>query len=574
MDILLDKLGLTEKPPLTEEPTLERISQCLSGTRADLLSDAKKWIDSNSSNILWILGSPGAGKTSFAFTIVNSLSRQQVVSFFSQGRAADPRTIWPSIARQLAELDRGIRFDLLEALKLDRRYSGGVSIKDQFRTLIYEPLKRHYPADSNPFWRVFVLIDAFVEGDRQNEKDWDDFMSTIIEWQERFKFSRACKLIIVGQNEADYTDKLGETCHTLVLGPAKNADIRLFFEAEFREAFGDRGPGWEAINRLTDYASGSFAWASTVAGTMTRHPGPKYLQLGKILEEMSTRDSGDRDTVGDLCAQILFMSLRNLGLETRGCNCTSLVLASLVLLKDSFSKEVLLVLLAPFDADEVKGRALSSRSIRPSPAKLHDAIESLGTLIVADVENNNTFRVCHRSFSDFLLDELRVRNSVANLLDNSNVTKSERESIMNTFSLSRQHALLAERCLFLLTDSNLNKSYYGSEKREEVGPAFAYARNYWIYHSREAGAEYHKSNPKNPKNFPKLQGYTVLWLGLLGSSSSLDVDETIERLASPGSVPLTLAAIQDSLISHITSTITDVSCKQIQSMSHHRLICL
>ncbi|KLO15466.1 hypothetical protein SCHPADRAFT_938701 [Schizopora paradoxa] len=545
---------------------------CLPGTQAKYFSECQEWVARDDiSNVLWISGVPGSGKTAFVSTIARDSSRYKCAKVFVR-QGTNPRTIWSSIAYQLAMLDRGIKHDLLRT-SLPGTNSvivEGASIEDQFRLLICEPLKRHFLA--NPLsWRIVVVIDAPDKCDRRNSEEWHRFFDTITLW--RKELSHSCKLIVTTDKHDSTTPITLEGCHSLDLR-AEKKDIQSFFAEKLRTACSPP-PENSQINKdrfaqLADYAYGSFARASAIVDIIQpRRSEADRTQLSEVLAGVCSGATGNKGLFEELYAQILLESLRGLGFDTQGCNSLSLVLASLVLLKAELQREELLKLLAPDSVERNSDDNKLEFGSRPPPQapSVEAALESLGYLVDYndDEVNDENFRVFRRGFLDFLLDESRVRSLVAKFLGEEAAPKQE--LLIATFSISRQHALLAERCLSLLNDSNLHTVYDPEKSREGVRTASTYACDYWIYHLHGAGADYYKNSTSHKanqgskylENFPKLEDHIFLWLNLLGSSGSfhVELEETIERLAYTGSVPSTLTAIQDNIISHITSEVSE-----------------
>lgn len=163
---------------------------------ADDESPDSECADDKLLNMLWISGAPGAGKSALASTIISKLLNHKCATFFIKRGATNPRTIWPSIARQLADLDRGVKLDLLKLLSGDAGYAypQGASVEDQFRQLICEPLKRNFADGPTSSRRIVIIIDALDECNKSNQGDWRAFLDTIVKWSN--VLPTACKLVV------------------------------------------------------------------------------------------------------------------------------------------------------------------------------------------------------------------------------------------------------------------------------------------------------------------------------------------------------------------------------------------
>ncbi len=121
---------------------------CLNGTRVNILREVKDWLqDSKSENILWIVGAPGAGKSTIATTIAEKLA--DTVPFCSKffckrdvENLRDPRRIWRTLAYNLASKHDGVKAALMATL-IDKRIGDPleISVCKQFENLIKSPLE-------------------------------------------------------------------------------------------------------------------------------------------------------------------------------------------------------------------------------------------------------------------------------------------------------------------------------------------------------------------------------------------------------------------------------------------------
>jgi hypothetical protein len=89
----------------------------LSGTREGVINEIKSWLkDDNQPNILWIRGSPGAGKTTISSSIA---AKHRCARFFFQRDVAslrDPGFVWRTIAmfdHYPSAAGSGLRYDII-----------------------------------------------------------------------------------------------------------------------------------------------------------------------------------------------------------------------------------------------------------------------------------------------------------------------------------------------------------------------------------------------------------------------------------------------------------------------------
>ena len=142
---------------------------CMEGTRGTLLNQLLAWAanESDTSNIYWIHGLPGIGKTSLAHSICEKLHNTQRLAgaFFCQrddANMSEIRNILPTLISQLAENFSPFRSIVADRLRNDP-YLTSKSMKDSLFLDFVCNLPRH------PKHVLVFVIDALDEcGDDQN----------------------------------------------------------------------------------------------------------------------------------------------------------------------------------------------------------------------------------------------------------------------------------------------------------------------------------------------------------------------------------------------------------------------
>src|SRR5258706_15784646 len=142
---------------------------CMEGTRETLLNEITAWAanESDTSNLYWIHGLPGIGKTSLAHSICEKLHNEQRLAgaFFCKRDDADMseiRNILPTLITKLAEIFSSFRSIVADRLRSDPNLTSR-SMKDSLFLDFICNLPRH------PKHALVFIIDALDEcGDDRN----------------------------------------------------------------------------------------------------------------------------------------------------------------------------------------------------------------------------------------------------------------------------------------------------------------------------------------------------------------------------------------------------------------------
>jgi len=186
----VDHTSQSEKILATLKP-VERagyyISQCMKGTREDIFKKIDQWLDDvDAPIVLWLSGSPGAGKLTIASSLVSRLTRRGRLGssfFFRRGDVtlSDPAVLWRTVAYDLANSNPTFAKILIrEQRKVDPRRS---DIASHSQHLIQEPLTesyRHSPSSTIPV----ILVDALDEcdSDRSQAPQRKVLLDTLTQW--------------------------------------------------------------------------------------------------------------------------------------------------------------------------------------------------------------------------------------------------------------------------------------------------------------------------------------------------------------------------------------------------------
>jgi NACHT domain len=366
------------------------ISPCMDGTRERIFDEIGRWLDdtTDAPNILWITGSPGAGKSAVASSMVSklSMSRRLGTSFFfrrEEVMLSDPAALWRTIAYNLAYRDVTFREMVIKALNEKAVDPDWPAIDLHYKFLIEEPFTETY-ANSAPKDIPIIVIDALDEC--SNHSHGQALLDTFVQWS---RLSKKFKLIVTGRDDR-MPEPFRAACKQVVLRTGvdvdaqANNDIRRFFENRFSELSSSsftEWPGEQTLQILTERAAGLFIWAETVIKFLDQDMPNNQLDL--ILNGTSVVG----DNLTKLYRQILLMGFQHIK-SLQSLESCRLVISAIVLTK------------TPLHRDDLhKFVSLPRPSIMFVLKKLSSVI-SIGT-------TDKRIRINHLSFSEFLCDPQR-----------------------------------------------------------------------------------------------------------------------------------------------------------------------
>jgi hypothetical protein len=291
----LDKLepqGLVRGRPTAE---------CMDGTREDIMAKIDEWCDDlgASSNILWISGFPGVGKSAIARKLATRLkfSHRFGSSFFFQRELAavqTPINLWRTLAFDLSREYPSARSAIITKLKDGEIDLENTDAGELFRSLVEGPLK--HSADI-PLGRLpVVVIDAMDECgglDGPRSKHRTILLQSMKAWT---RLGPRFKLVVTSRPEDDITRALSAISHRIELdsgenvSPSSSRDIHSFLCREFARIAnkypGSLSPAWpgaEVIEGFTKRSAGLFIYADTLIKFVDE--GQPEEQLESILLE-------------------------------------------------------------------------------------------------------------------------------------------------------------------------------------------------------------------------------------------------------------------------------------------------
>ncbi|KAF7970394.1 hypothetical protein HWV62_24266 [Athelia sp. TMB] len=243
---------------------------CLSGTRVSLLSAIGAWARlRDSQSIFWLNGVAGSGKSAIAHTVARSLREAGFLIsafFFSRDAASrnNPRFIFSTIARDLANLHSGIAEEIATALEKEPALPSA-SLSRQFDAFILKPSSHH--SSDQP---IVVVIDAL---DESIQNDRDTTLLAILR-DETKKLPANFRILVTSRPTIEIEQFLSENAHiksySLDIYSSENKqDITKYVDAQLcsdmiRSNVGTDWPGEEAIRELERLSGGLFIWIATI----------------------------------------------------------------------------------------------------------------------------------------------------------------------------------------------------------------------------------------------------------------------------------------------------------------------
>ncbi len=441
-------------------------------------------MDFKQPNIAWIFGPPGAGKSAIATTLVRDFSGMLLCAKFSAKRdiadRGDPKRVWRTLAYSLAGLHIGLKGSIMQALiDIERSHNSQItSVADQFRDLIVKTMQ------DQRYLSVVVVIDALDECFTEKNEDWRVLLQTIAGWT---NLPWSFRLVVTSRDIPDIRSVLAKVSYPISITTGNEtsieakSDIRLFFQRKFAivaKDFTDMSldwPGKEVVQKLTEYAAGSFIWAKMVVELVGKL-GPQAVD--RIEDILGGIELGSVELLYNLYAKMLFDVFAQLDEKERSTSRS--VLAAIVLAKDPLRKGDLVDLLSSIDSPV----DVTRRSVE-------DTLDQLSCII--SVDDNQLLRIPHKSFSDFFLDHRRSSTAMRHFVP------EDQKRCSYLINHEGDSATMAIKCLHLMTSSltfnacSIKTSHCLNDDipdlaaliSENISTALIYSCRFWAVHFRD-----------------------------------------------------------------------------------------
>ncbi len=444
--------------------------KCLEGTRRDVLRMVWEWASLGDSNVFWVHGAAGSGKSTVAASVALMLDSNLAGSFFCKRDLEDQRKATNVIPTLVFRLAKALpSFGRHVANVIEREGNVGSSVIWQFEELLLGPLKLledQKDAIQNHVWVIDALDECYPQAQRELLIKKLSTLHEVAPWLKIFMSSRpyehihvAFKQSIHPITEVDMKDLLNTPM-----------DIEIYMEdclgkiAQHQQ----RGPYYlwlsdESKGVLLAKASKLFVWVSTMH---------KYLmnaaEFEASLHIILKAKSDSNDEFGDLY-----------GLYSTVLMATD---AAQFASNRSFIGKILRAIVS-----------ISRHSVLPPDAlaylldaniqDVNRALANLEAVIYIDENDKNNIRVHHPSFLDYIENNCHPK-----------------EFQYSDISLN---AAITGRCLSTLSDSlkfnicGLETSYVANKDINDLGikiqknisPILRYASLYWVQHMQDGSEQ-------------------------------------------------------------------------------------
>jgi hypothetical protein len=470
----LDRLNLVPAAAHDSYETSRQRTSCFEGTRARLLDDTMSWINSEKQTqpIYILYGIAGIGKSTVAKTLAERTAKYKVLGasfFFSRDEDNRKTAKWffSVLAYHLARYDEDCARCINHALQLDPD-AAGRDIRAQCDSLIAKPLQ-HVMKKGKP---VLIVIDALDECDEDGAEAILTLLAHNIPQMPRLR------VFITARPEQHLQAALDEyrdhkQFHMQDIEQSVvEADIQLYLsfrlsEKEVRKALPRlRPPPWqpteEQMRMLVGMSGKLFIIASTAADFIlkSKHVAPAK-RIATLLDGVSPKDfSGSKQPLMDDIYTRIIRAAQPDPIDDWIHQFQTFV-GAIVVLQDPLPCDVLAQLL---DVD------------------VNDIIGTLSNLhsFLAPSEMDQTYRVHHKSFPDFICDRDRCKKHIGS------------EFYIDP---ALHHMRIAERCLRIMdhnlkfnicdldnTEQHKDRDQLDDRVRDSISPHLAYACAYWASH--------------------------------------------------------------------------------------------
>ncbi|GKZ76439.1 hypothetical protein AnigIFM56816_006703 [Aspergillus niger] len=377
---------------------------CHEDTRKKILREIQKWAKSSDGNcIFWLRGMAGTGKSTIARTAAKKFNDQLLLGasfFFSRSNAdrADPDKLFPTLARQLADVLPGFAAHLKDSIQRKHDVTQQ-SLDQQWRSLLLEPLS--VLSDSFPHPMVLVLvIDALDEC--QNGRIYAQSIIKVLATARTLKKIRL-RIFVTSRPEDNLADgftQIPSTTYYDVMidhdgDRTTKRDIRIFLEDKLsdiatRKQANEAWPGKEKTEKLIEECGRLFIAAAT-ACRLLEDTGFLNDTLDLLL---NTKQHGSltRD-IDEMYTLVLEQAITKRGSDSiHLIPLFQLVVGSVITMPEALPLRKLAMLL------------------REPCDKIRMMLKNLTSVLVVPEDDDSQVSLFHLSFRDYLVDPNRCKD--------------------------------------------------------------------------------------------------------------------------------------------------------------------
>ncbi|PWY83871.1 WD40 repeat-like protein [Aspergillus sclerotioniger CBS 115572] len=369
-------------------------SQCLSGTRVDLLQTIEDWADNpNGRPLFWLNGMAGTGKSTISRTVSKIMNKRGLLGasfFFKRGETdrGNSAMLCPTLLHQLVRVLPQLNAGLGDAVK-----SARATIPIQFEELLFKPLANVNMSNGQRF-PLIVVIDALDEC--VDLKNIQFLLQLLPRLRGRgssvelrfFLTSRPEIAINLGFKNEEVSDQHQDAIlHDIKESVVRN-DIAIFFNHNLPTIRNERGleknwPGEENIQKLIGLAVPLFIFAATICRLFQDSCWHPIDSLNKILEH---REEESRLVTTYATVVEGLLQNQDVNKQAQLVGETQEVVGAIVILEDPLAVLPL------------------SDLIRQPKTTVQVRVESLPSVLKVPSRPDQPVKLFHKSFRDFILD--------------------------------------------------------------------------------------------------------------------------------------------------------------------------
>ncbi|KAL4953945.1 nucleoside phosphorylase domain-containing protein [Aspergillus filifer] len=393
----LDKLSAVQEAEFNSYSNRDE-SQCLQGTRTELLRQIKEWaISPSQKSIFWLKGMAGTGKSTISRTMARSLkdTNHLGASFFfkrGEGDRGNAKKFFPTLTRQLMLWSSELRSGVQEALDHDPDIASK-SLREQFEKLLLQPLLGLDQLGRQPQTAV-VVVDALDECEHGQD------IRNIIQLLPLLQKAKSVRLRIFLTSRPELPISLGfsdigdHEYQDLALHEIPEEvtehDIHLFLQDRFTKIKHDRNisqdwPGDNVIQELVRISVPLFISAATVCRYIENSKWEPKMRLAELLKDQAKYVSSMDKTYLPILTRSLDDQESDEFEQQQLLQEFQAIVGVIILLAVPLSINTLSLLLG-IEADKISNR-----------------LDSLQSVLSIPNHRDLPVRILHLSFRDFLV---------------------------------------------------------------------------------------------------------------------------------------------------------------------------